>query len=100
MKPSKEPKRDNNKWRRIQTPTITFDRPILEKIAQRVFLTTTENILDLQHKDGKVKIRGYRGLLEEAFKNRKVFQKIIDKEEFKRRIIEYVKETLLDEKWW
>jgi len=88
------------KWRRIQTPTITFDRPILETIAKRVFLTTTENILDLQFKGDKVKIRGYRGLIEHAFKNKKIFQKVMDKEKFKKRIIEYVKEALLNEKTW
>ena len=88
------------KWKRIQTRTVTFDRPILETIAGRVFLTTTENILDLQFKGDKVKIRGYRGLIEHAFKNKKIFQKVIDKEEFKKRIIEYVKEALLDEKGW
>jgi len=88
------------KWKRIQTPTITFDRPILEKLAQRVFLTTTESILDIQYKRDKIKIRGYRGLLKHAFKNRKIFQKIIDKEEFKNKIIKYVEKTLLDERWW
>lgn len=88
------------KWRRIQTPTITFDRPILETIAGRVFLTTTENILDLQFKGDKVKIRGYRGLIEHAFRDRKIFQKIIDKQKFKKRILEYVKNGLLDEKLW
>ena len=92
--------RDKPKWKRIQTPTITYDRPILEKIAQRVFLTTTESILDLQVKGDKVKIRGYRGLLKYAFKDKKVFQKIVDKEEFKNKILQYVKETLLDERWW
>lgn len=89
-----------NKWKRIRTPTITFDRPILEKIAERVFLTTTEHILDLQHKGNKVKIRGYRGFIKFAFKNRKVFQKVIDKKEFKKKIREYVNSTLLNEKWW
>jgi len=39
-------KKNRLKWKRIQTPTVSFDRPILEKIAERVFLKTTENILD------------------------------------------------------
>lgn len=89
------------KWKKIRTPTITFDRPILEKIAERVFLTTTEKILDLQVKQDKVKIRGYRGWdIKRAFKEKKVFQKIIDKKEFKKRIREYVESELLDERRW
>jgi len=88
------------KWKRIRTRTVTFDQPILEAIARRVFLTTTENILDLQFKGDKVKIRGYRGLIEHAFRDRKIFQKIIDKQEFKKRVLEYVKKDLLDEEWW
>ena len=92
--------RKDMKWKRIQTPTITFDRPILEKIAERVFLTTTENILDIWYKGDKVKIRGYRGLIDYAFKNKKVFQKISDKEEFKDKIRKYIEDTLLNEDWW
>lgn len=88
------------KWKKIRTPTITFDRPILEKIAERVFLTTTEHILDLWVKGNKVKIRGYRGLIEHAFRERKVFQKVYDKEEFKKKIRDYVENSLLDEDWW
>ena len=95
-----EQMKQKEKWKRIQTPTITFDRPILEKIAERVFLTTTEQVLDLWVKGDKVKIRGYRGLIDYAFKERKVFQKIYDKEEFKKRIREYVENTLLNEEWW
>jgi len=93
-------KKNRLKWKRIQTPTVSFDRPILEKIAERVFLKTTENILDLQIKEDKIKIRGYRGIIEDAFRHKKIFQKIIDKEKFKKEIIKYIKETLLDEKWW
>jgi len=79
-----------------------YDTDIMRLIAQRVYLTTFEYCIGLQIKDDKIKIIGTRqppkqGFyllskldIREAYKNKKVFQKIIDKDKFIKDIKDYI----------
>lgn len=84
------------KWRRLKVSTLA-DTDVLKTIVDREFLATRENILDLwiRNDNAFIKIRGYRGYdVQEAFKNRKVFQVVVPTKYFKERIKKYVRDIL------
>lgn len=81
------------KWEKVKFDTWK-DTEIMFSIIDRVFLTTKESIIDFKIKGDKVKIIASRYPVEYAFKDRKVFQQIVDLNYFKKEIRKYISEKL------
>lgn len=82
-----------SKWEKIKFDTFA-DNEVMFMLIDRIFLTTKEKIIDFKVKGDKVKIIASRYPVEYAFKNGKVFQKIISKELFVEQIKKYINEKL------